>query len=49
MRRIIETMAAFDAVHGRGAALREGAAIMALFAVLAAIAWFAALMLGDLP
>lgn len=48
-RVIIETIAAFDAVHGRGAALREGAAIMGLFAVLAPLAWTAAAMFGDLP
>lgn len=49
MRRVItDTIAAFDAAQGRGAALREGAAIMGLFVVLGAIAWTAALMLGDL-
>lgn len=49
MRRLIrETFAAFDAVHGAGASRREGAAIVALMAVFAAIAWSAALMFGDL-
>lgn len=49
MRRVIGTIAAFDAVHGRGAALREGAASLALMTAFAAIAWVAAAMFGDFP
>ena len=47
MRRMIETLAAFDAVHGRGAARRDGAAICALMAAFAVLAWAAAAMFGE--
>ena len=48
MRRLIaETFAAFDAVHGAGASLREGRAICGLMAAFAVLAWAAAAMLGE--
>jgi hypothetical protein len=49
MRRVMEVIAAFDAVHGRGAALREGGATLTLMASFWAIAWMSAAIWGDLP
>lgn len=42
-----QTIVAFDAVHGRGASLREGRAICCLMAAFAAIAWAVATIWGD--